>query len=305
MQTDFLQEEIRCEFLVSEKRKKIWFKQLELIQEFQRICEKYNLRYFASNGTLLGVIRHKGFVPWDDDVDIVMPRKDYEKLLEVAKEELEAPYYMQTAMTQQNYYRNYARLRNQETTAMPYRDWNRECCNGIFIDIFPMDGCFKAGFPDKLQQLSVKVRCALANTYVYYPEFSSHLFLRAILYRIAKVYCKIYDYETLLRKTEQVRSRISFDEAEVICQITHGSSFLKFPRHYFDSAIMMDFEYIKLPVPKEYDAILRTHYGEYMELPPVEKRGQHHEILFDPDKPYTEYIGKLTKEEAKDLLNNY
>lgn len=305
MQQDFLQEEVRCEFLVSEKRKKIWQKQIELIEQFQRVCDKYSLKYYASNGTLLGVVRHKGFVPWDDDVDIVMPRKDYQKLLEVAEKEFDNPYYLQTAKKQHMYYRNYARLRNQETTAMPYRDWNRECCNGIFIDIFPMDGCYNNVLKDRWQQLSVKIHCALANTYVYYPDFSSYHLLRAILYRIAQLYCKIKGYDVLLERTEQIRSQVDFEKAEMICQLTHGNSFLKFPAKYYEESVMMDFEYIQLPVPKAYDSILKTHYGNYMQLPPMEKRGLHHEILFDPDKPYTEYIGKMTKEEAKDLLNNY
>lgn len=305
MENEFLNEEIRCDFTVSEKRKKIWKVQIDLIKELHRICEKYNLKYFASNGTLLGVIRHNGFVPWDDDVDIVMPRKDYDKLMEVAKEECEYPFFLQTAANEEEYFRNYARLRNCETTAMPFRDWNKKSCNGIFIDIFPLDGYSENKFKNSIQQFRFKLNCALANTYIYYPDFEDNGLVRKVLYTISKVYCKMFKYTSLLNKIEKIRTKVSYEKASTIYEVTHGGKFMVFPKKFYENATYMDFEYIKLPVPAEYDQILKKHYGDYMQLPPKEERGQHHTILFDPEKSYTEYIGKMTKEEAKNLINNY
>lgn len=305
MQNDFLQPELRCEFQVSEKRKKIWKIQLELIEQLQRVCGKYHLRYFATNGTLLGAVRHGGFIPWDDDVDIVMPRPDYEKLMEAAQEEFQEPYFLQSAGNDSGYYRNFLRLRNGSTAGIPLKDWNRRCHNGIFIDIFPLDGCPENKLVGIWQRFLTQIYSAMANTYVYYPDFESRVLFRKALFLFAKIYCGIFGYAGLLQKMEQIRSRVPYDTANKVSMITHGSRCMVFPREYFEHAQQLTFEYIKIPVPENYDVILKEHYGNYRELPPKEDRGQHHSIFFDPDKPYTEYIGVMTKEEAGRMLNNY
>lgn len=305
MQKNFLVSEIRCEFQVSEKRKKIWKTQIELLEQLDRVCKKYDLRYFASNGTLLGAIRHEGFIPWDDDVDIVMPRPDYERLIEISLREFTSPYFLQTAENDPGYYRNYLRLRNDDTTAVSMKDWNRNNHNGIFIDIFPLDGCNKNKLADKWQKFLSLLYSAMANTYVYYPDFESKMFLRKIIFFFANNYCNRIGYSGLINKMEKARSRIPYDTAKEVSIITHGNRCIFFPKVYFDHVKWMNFEYIKLPIPENSDEILKRHYGNYRELPPKEKRGQHHRIFFDPDKPYTEYIGIMTREEAEKLLNNY
>lgn len=305
MQKDFLSPEIRCEFPVSEKRKKIWKVQIELIEELDRVCKKYHLRYFASNGTLLGIIRHKGFIPWDDDVDIVMPRPDYQKLLEVAGKEFKKPFFLHAKADESGYYRNYTRLRNNSTTAIPLKDWKYQKNNGIFIDIFPMDGCPENKLLRKWRFLVITAYSAMANTYTYYPDFETHKFMRKMLYFFSRAYCKIHGYSGLIQKMEKQRSKTAYDNSREIYVITHGRKCMVFPRAYFEKAEWMDFEYIKLPAPSAYDKILKKHYGNYQELPPVDQRGQHHSIFFDPDKPYTKYIGVMSKEELRKHLNNY
>lgn len=304
MKEDFLKEEVRCDFSVSSKRKRIWQVEIDLIEQLDSICKKYHLRYFASNGTLLGVIRHQGFVPWDDDVDIVMPRPDYEKLLEVAEKELSHPYFLQHAKNDTEYYRNYSRLRNRNTTAKTKRGWDKNSCHGIFIDIFPLDGCYGNKLLEKWQMLRVKLYGAMANTFVYYDEFSNTWF-RKVLYFMAKLYCRNGSLNSLVDKIEKIRCKIPYEAADDVYMICHGGKTVRFPKNYFAESIQMDFEYIKLPVPKEYDEMLKLHYGDYKKLPPVEKRGEHHSIFFDPDKSYTEYRGTLSLEEAEPMFNNY
>ncbi len=114
---DVYRDEIRSGFLVTAHRKRIWDIELNMLAELERICEKYHLRYFAAWGTLLGAVRHGGFVPWDDDMDLVMMRPDYERLKEVAAQELAEPYFFQTAYTDGALF-GIARLRNSATMAM-------------------------------------------------------------------------------------------------------------------------------------------------------------------------------------------
>ena len=129
-------------------RKRLWNAEIELIVEFARVCEKHNLKWFATEGTLLGAVRHNGFVPWDDDVDIAMPRADYEKLKSIASEEFRYPLYFDLWCNNEDPtddrqilwwpHVTFAKLRNSRTTMIEFP--KRENINqGIWIDIFPLD----------------------------------------------------------------------------------------------------------------------------------------------------------------------
>mgnify|MGYP002110871112 FL=1 len=136
---NFLEEEIRCGYKISSEMKKVWAVQIDLLEQVKKICKNHGLKYFADSGTLIGAIRHKGYIPWDDDIDLVMMRNDYNKFMEYAKSELEFPYFLQTVYTDKDIMRAHAQLRNSKTTGyMPYEK-NRPYNKGIFIDIFPLD----------------------------------------------------------------------------------------------------------------------------------------------------------------------
>ena len=156
---DFFREEIRDGYKVSEKMKKVWAVELDLLNKLLEVCQKYELKCFADAGTLLGAVRHKGFIPWDDDIDVVMFREDYEKLRAVAQEEFKEPYFFQCAYSDDNYIRGHAQLRNSDTTAFLYREVRRkvERNYGIFIDIFILDGVFQNRFLLKVQNLIVRI----------------------------------------------------------------------------------------------------------------------------------------------------
>ena len=108
---NFLDEETRCGFTISEKLKEVWAVELDLLSEFDRVCKKYGIKYIASGGTMLGAARHHGFIPWDDDVDLMMMRDEYDKLCEIAPTEFKHPYFFQTEDTDPGFMRYFARLR--------------------------------------------------------------------------------------------------------------------------------------------------------------------------------------------------
>ena len=136
----FFCEEIRNGFKVTTERKKIWAIELDLLIKFDKVCQKYGFKYWLAYGSLLGAVRHKGFIPWDDDLDVMMPREDYDSFIKLSSE-FENPYFLQTHETDKGYYYSFAKLRNSNTTAVSkmfaFEKWNQ----GIFLDIFPNDVC--------------------------------------------------------------------------------------------------------------------------------------------------------------------
>ena len=135
---DIYRDEIRDGFLVTADRKKIWQVEMELLEVLDRICRRNGLRYFVDYGTLLGAVRHRGFIPWDDDIDVVMMRPDYERLkLVIAREGLREPFFFQTAHTD-NVTIMIGKLRNKNTSGV--QDFSTyRYCQGIFLDIWPLD----------------------------------------------------------------------------------------------------------------------------------------------------------------------
>ncbi len=134
----FLNEETRNGFLVTRERKKLWAVLLDLLLQFDSVCKKHGLRYFLNSGSLLGAIRHKGFIPWDDDIDVEMPRDDYEKLMTLS-DEYKYPYFLQTPFTDKNSAYSFAKLRNSNTTMASKHFAFQDMNHGVLIDIFPYD----------------------------------------------------------------------------------------------------------------------------------------------------------------------
>ena len=138
---EFFCEEIRWGYTITQEMKEVWAVELDLLSELLRVCGKYNIQISATSGTTLGAIRHQGFIPWDNDIDMGMLREDYEKLCEVAPFEFKEPYFFQTEYTDHGSLRGHAQLRNSKTTAILMTEKKRHLKfnQGIFIDIFPFD----------------------------------------------------------------------------------------------------------------------------------------------------------------------
>lgn len=113
---------------------------VELLRTLDEVCQRYNIKYFVFAGTMLGAIRHKGIIPWDDDVDVVLWREDYNRLMQVADEgAFQPPFFFQNPKTDPGFPKGYCRLRNSNTTEIPIVDVYEKCNHGVFIDIFPLD----------------------------------------------------------------------------------------------------------------------------------------------------------------------
>lgn len=245
--------------------------QLAILQQFHQVCEENHLRYSLAFGSLLGAVRHQGFIPWDDDIDVCMPREDYEKLLSLQYDN--GRYAVKNYRYSKQYYYVFTKMIDKNTTLTePSR---AETEMGVCIDIFPIDNLPKQ--PQKLQKLFKKSR---RNRYIidhlgarifYQPAFSlrfiAKLILRALLLPFQKVF---------LRYADTCMSRFPKSENGA-CMIygTYGENEV-FPLCFFDNRILMEFEKERFYAFQEYNTYLTHLFGDYMTPPPKEEQITHH-----------------------------
>lgn len=281
----FFEPEVRNDFMVTEDRKKLWAVELDLLLKFDDVCRKHNLKYFLNSGSLLGAIRHKGFIPWDDDIDVEMPREDYEKLLSFVRE-FEVPYFLQTPDMDKNSAYSFAKLHNINTTMSSAMFAFQEMCSGVFIDIFPYDNWVSS---DKASYDVIKYLAYENSTFMRMsnPNLGDNDKLRVEEW--SGIDSKIANY--CIHKIAQKYRNTDTDTIIVaVCAIAGYEKKLKYKEDYKE-AVMVDFEGFKFPAPVGYDRILKNLYGDYMQFPPIEKRGNwHKDVLIDVDMPYKEFL---------------
>lgn len=284
----FFDEEVRCDFLVTEKRKKIWAIEMDLYLKFAEVCKKYGLKFWGDGGTLLGAVRHSGFIPWDDDLDFIMPRDDYNKLMEIGKKEFGYPYFLQTPHTDPNYGYSFAKLRNSNTTCFPNIFKKSGFNHGIFIDIFPLDFVNLDNFD--VEKLRI-TECIMRNS-SYMKRNSVELLNERQLENFRKYQTDnpAEEYDVIHR----IASNPDYKGSEYVanCTVTSlRSSAQIWKASWFDTTVMHQFETIEIPMPGDIVPRLEAQYGDYMKFPPVEQRGNWHaDVFWEPDKSYKEYI---------------
>ena len=272
--------------------KKMQSIEVEMLKIFISICKENNLKYFLIGGSCLGAIRHKGFIPWDDDIDVGMPREDYEKFLEIAQEKLPPHLFLQTQKTDKQYYQNFAKIRNSNTSFMEtyYRFLNIN--KGVFIDIFPLDGYKYTKFESMLLFLyTLRIRAT------YYIKKRS---LKAKLGRLASLIL-VPSLKTALKNKEKLMRKYKYNESEYV--VNHCGGYGKkeiMKKEIYGEGVAGKFEGIDVILPSNPDAYLKALYNNYMQLPPEEKRvSVHYTDVIDVDKPYTYYQNNTQKKESK------
>lgn len=251
---------------------------LGYLLEVDRICKKHNITYFLGGGTLLGAARHKGFIPWDDDVDIMMDRENYDKFLEVVAEELPNGVILQDPKKDKTYNYCYARLRLADTVfATDFSKNHKGMNNGFFFDIFCHDKTANSKLGQKIHsQLTLFWLAMVFNKWNHRRVYNGKKVQSAICNVLKNIFPLRFSMWMLLRTLEMFKhkknAKYYYDGM--------GKSVAKggFDKTFLDDEIRVDFAGAKLPVPAKYKEYLTNHYGDYMELAPLSTRIQGHEI---------------------------
>lgn len=249
---------------------------LGFLKEVDRICRKHQIKYFLGGGTLLGAVRHKGFIPWDDDADVMMLREDYEKFLSVLPDEL--PSFITNQNTEKANHFAFTKLRLDNTilsTEFTARFDNLH--NGVFLDVLAQDKTAKKGLAQKLHmKMTAQLRWLVLNKWRGTPMNANN----KIVSFIGDVIKAVFPLKTLEKMQNRMMTRYRNKDTGVLYDsmgrnVERGA----YPEEWLGEAVYVDFEDTKLPIPKEWDKYLSYLYGDYMEMIPVSERHVSHEIV--------------------------
>lgn len=255
---------------------------LDILVAFDKVCKEHNLRYYLWAGTMLGAVRHGGFIPWDDDADVAMPREDYDTLIAHAAEWLPQPYEMTSLESNKDFTGTYAKLVDASTTIIERYDFRS--VGGIYVDVFPIDG----------------VPSSKCTANIYLRKFS---FLRKMAYFcnrnpfkhgkgmsswIPRLVQKCYTNYELQSKGIAMMKKYPFATSANVCDYDDGSKGIM-PKEYVGTPTPINFEGYQLMGVAQSHKYLSHKYGDYMTIPPGEKQRQHNFYFLDYNLPYKEY----------------
>ena len=312
----FFEAEVRDGFYVTSEMKQVWAAQLEVLNDVDKACRENGIQYFAEWGTLLGAVRHHGFIPWDDDMDICMKRPDYNRFLEIAEKIMPSNYKIYNLKSHNNDGNMVSRIIN--TDQISYDAEKLKKYHGvpyvIGLDIFPLDYISDNKEDDELQSNVIVMISSIMNVIKSVQDNNVQLDeenLTQINMQLSQVenICGV----TINREDDIVQQlNILIDrmcgiyrenEAEyiTIMLLWVGGKNYRFPKKYYDKAIRIPFENTTIPVPYAYDSILKKKYGDYMQL--VHTWDSHDYPFFESQKKIIENAGVDIKKYTDDYRN--
>ena len=258
--------------------RKVQLVQLEIAREVRRVCDENGIRYFLCFGTVLGAVRHQGFIPWDDDLDIGMVRSEYERFLKIAPEKLKPEYYLHTWHVDPEYALPFAKVRKRGTLYLEGKS-TRLKENGFYIDIFPFDylpadPAQKAALDKKLLNL---FRTKLMKShYTPWMENGKIIWKKRIGYVYYQMKAALTTHEKLISEYESLVA--SFPENEDVYWQDPAMRLRSLKRSWCEELTQLPFEGENFRVSAKYDEMLTAIYGNYMQLPPEDQRENRHQI---------------------------
>lgn len=255
--------------------RKLQLTEAEMLDEIVRICKKHNLQYFLIGGTLLGAVRHKGFIPWDDDLDIAMPREDYEKFQAICVKELDEKYYLHSIDTDPEYWVGFIKIRKKNTVFEPKQDATIDTpYKGVYVDIFPLDNAKRER---SIWQDIQAYACKGLVSFQYRRRHATMITKTPIGIVILYPILSLFSIKTI---SKWISSIMQWNKDKNAKYFVNIGSFIDFhkqtmPKEKFLPSVEVEFEGKKYAAPKDYDYVLNRLYGDYMEIPPENKRVTH------------------------------
>lgn len=286
-----LEEEIIDGYLVSAKMKRIWAKEIRLLRQFVDVCERHKLKYRIMGGTLLGAVRHKGYIPWDNDIDVAMFRDDFNKLLEIGEKEFQKPSFFQTSVSEEGrLFSTYIKIRDCESTAGCIEEYKKGINCGIFIDVFCLDELPNGKLTRKCFVKRLSSIAKMQRFCINQP--SKQGLMNTLKYKVRKVMYQMDGSPNAVELFEKYQKQAGKYWGKGGKQVSH----LAFGYHdnfvwdYEDwkEGVELEFGDDMFISPKGYDAVLKKQYGNYLRIP--DDKSTHDYFVFDPDVPFTEYF---------------
>ena len=267
-------------------------KMLEILVYFRDFCEANGLKFVLCGGTCLGAIRHQGFIPWDDDVDVFMLREDYEKLQDLWEKNADTSRYACVRSNETiNIHHTATEIKDNNTTFINRHSVDSDIHHGLMIDVIPIDGVPDARWRKTLQMIDSMIYCCF--NFQRLPEHKGKLTYFATklalgVFRSPKSRYRIW------KAAEKRLSRYGTQHCSQVASFGEGTSIMRmrFPTQWFRDVSYLNFEGHRMPVPGNVDEYLKISFGDYMQLPPEEDRvARHNSVFVDLDNSYTQYKG--------------
>lgn len=258
--------------------KEIWRAEQEILDVIHGVCQEHNLKYSLVFGTLLGAVRHGGFIPWDDDIDIIMPREDYERLILIWEDAAPKGYLLQNKRTDPDFTQNFTKIRKDNTTFIQDEfEKSKNYHTGIFVDIFPADRVAPEGLRRKVQYVASAFNLLCSRGYCSGTKGIVGLVEKIVLSLPEKCLLSIYNAtEKYIAKWNGSCENLWYSPNTITVSKRYFSADL------FEEMSVIAFNGKEYCCVKNTDAFLKSIYGDYMKLPPVEERvWKHHPLLID------------------------
>lgn len=269
-------------------QQRVWAEEQEILDVIHQVCTEYGLRYSLAYGTLLGAVRHKGFIPWDDDIDLIMPREDYEKLLVIWNEAAPKGYILQNTRTDPVFTQNFTKIRKDHTTFLQDEaERAKHYHKGIFVDIFPGDRVPSGKIGQKMQYIACAVNLLYSRGYASGSGGVIGITEKVLLKAPKEKYAVWRE-----RAEKWIRHWNGRESLQYVFPNTIACSRRYYPANSFEEMKTIEFNGKQYMCVADANTILHIAYGDYMQLPPEKDRvWTHHPILIDFEHNYEELSG--------------
>ena len=265
-------------------------KSMEVLKEFKNFCDKHGLLFYFCGGCCIGTVRHKGFIPWDDDIDVFMPRDDYERF----KKEWQDTERFKLIYTTKDCFTRFLvmYLSDETTTFIKGNQKDLDISHGIRVEIIPIDGCPNSRIKRRIQVLWALTYQLFINKEAFSSKGKIVKFITTLMLIMVPTWNLKYK---LAKHAEKKMTKYRISECDKITELTTRFQYMlnEYPKEIFASAVYKEFEGEMMPIPVGYDTYLKMAFGDYMQLPPKDKQIPKHEaVKVDVNNSYKKYKGK-------------